>query len=160
MPRRAWVPRWVPLSSVVSLATIGCAPDPVVLKPAPKQEPYVAFEDTLFKEFPGVKRAVAIKATVKALTILGFNVVTDEPRIRTAPKAMAVGGTVYSRTVESFAWDISIEETPNGVKISPKPRGWVNGQAMTSFSPGWVGQAARQLYEEIEGILPRPKKPK
>jgi hypothetical protein len=104
-------------------------------------------------------------ASVTALKVLGYEIVTTDPRIRTAPKDVATtangsytetSGTARSFT-EAVAWDIDVQPEGAGTLLRATPRATVNGEPMTQVYQDWAERNFTTLMKEIDSNLP-PKK--
>jgi hypothetical protein len=109
------------------------------------------------------------KATMTALKLLGYEVVVSEPRIRTAPKAVATtahgtaagGGGVARSSAQTFteevAWDIDVKADGTGASLRAVPRASVNGMPMEQVYVEWAERTFAELMKEIDGNLPAAK---
>ena len=101
------------------------------------------------------------EGVVTALKVLGYEVVTKEPRIRTAPKDVSVTAAGNANTaqayVEAVAWDIDVQPEGAGAMLRATPRASVNGQPMEQVYQSWAEQNFGQLMKEIDASLPAKK---
>ncbi|MFZ5892646.1 MAG: hypothetical protein ACOY0T_16425 [Myxococcota bacterium] len=136
--------------SVNALALEGCFSTRRVATPA-------ELEQLGTRKYPGKSREEVMKATVTALRLQGYEVVTTDPRIRTAPKAVATsayGG--YGRAqsfTESVAWDIEVEGDDSSAVLHATPRASVNGEPMEQVYYEWAERTFRELMKEIDASL-------
>jgi hypothetical protein len=111
------------------------------------------------RSYPTHSREEVVAATVTALKLLGYEVVTTDPRIRTAPKLQGVtSSATYTETsgqstayAESVAWDIDVTPEGQGAKVHAEPRASVNGQAMEQVWYDWAAKHYGELFKEIDG---------
>jgi hypothetical protein len=104
-------------------------------------------------------------ASVTALKILGYTIVTTDPRIRTAPKDVATTANgSYSETAgtaqtftEAVAWDIDVQPEGEGTVLRATPRATVNGEPMTQVYKEWAESNFGTLMKEIDSNLPAKK---
>ena len=110
------------------------------------------------RAYPGRSPDQVAQASLTALKVLGYEVVTSSPRIRTAPKDVATtaAGT-YSQTAgtarsftEAVAWDIDVEANGQGATLHATPRASVNGQPMEQVYVEWAERNFAQLMKEID----------
>ncbi len=141
---------------VVALCAFGCGgPQKRVATPA-------ELDQMGTRTYPGYGKDDVVKATVTALKVQGYEIVTTDPRIRTSPKLVHVSSTAsYGQTSgsvrtygESVAWDIDVEEAPTGVTLHAVPRASVNGMAMEYMYYDYASTTFAQLMKEIDGSLP------
>ena len=109
------------------------------------------------------------KAAVTALKLLGYDVVTTDPRIRTAPKPVATttyssahgaGGVAHGSAqsfTEEVAWDIDVKAEGQGAFLRAVPRANVNGVAMEQVYVDWAERTFAELMREIDASLPTAK---
>ena len=123
------------------------------------------FERLGTRHYPDRSHDEVSAAVVTALKLLGYDVVTTDPRIRTAPKNVAVtssgtytetSGTAQSFT-EAVAWDVDILPEGPGTMLRATPRATVNGEPMTQVWEDWAERNFGALMKEIDTNLP-PKK--
>ena len=107
------------------------------------------------------------KAAVTALKLLGYDVVTTDPRIRTAPKpvattsygtARAAGGVAQGSSqtfTEEVAWDIDVKAEGQGAFLRAVPRAAVNGVPMEQVYVEWAERTFADLMKEIDASMPR-----
>jgi hypothetical protein len=101
-------------------------------------------------------------ASVTALKILGYEIVTTDPRIRTAPKDVATtasgSSSGYSASAQSFteavAWDIDVQPEGSGTLLRATPRATVNGEPMPQVYEDWAERNFGTLMKEIDSSLP------
>lgn len=117
------------------------------------------------RSYPGYAKAEVEKAALTALKIQGYEVVTTEPKIRTAPKLVHVSTTAtYTETTgtaqsfgESVAWDIDIADGGGAPKLHAVPRASVNGIAMDQMYYDYAERTFGELMKDIDGSLPAKK---
>jgi len=123
------------------------------------------FERLGTRHYPDRGHDEVSAAVVTALKLLGYDVVTTDPRIRTAPKNVAVtangtytetSGTTQSFT-EAVAWDVDVQPEGSGTMLRATPRATVNGEPMTQVWEDWAERNFGALMKEIDTNLP-PKK--
>ena len=123
------------------------------------------FERLGTRHYPDRSHDEVSAAVVTALKLLGYDVVTTDPRIRTAPTNVAVtssgtytetSGTAQSFT-EAVAWDVEILPEGPGTMLRATPRATVNGEPMTQVWEDWAERNFGALMKEIDTNLP-PKK--
>jgi hypothetical protein len=97
-----------------------------------------------------------------ALKLLGYQIVTTTPRIRTAPKDVATtalgtyganSGTARTYT-ETVAWDVDVHAEGASVTLRATPRAAVNGVPMDQVYIEWADRTFGELMREIDGNLP------
>jgi hypothetical protein len=102
-------------------------------------------------------REEVIKATVTALRIQGYEVVTTDPRIRTAPRDVATTAFGNAHSAQSFteavAWDIDVEGDTSSATLHAVPRATLNGQPMEELYYEWAERTFRELLREIDQNL-------
>ncbi len=117
------------------------------------------------RHYPDRGREEVSAAAVTALKLLGYEIVTTDPRIRTAPKDVATtasgtytetSGTAHSYT-EAVAWDIDLQPEGAGTFLRATPRATVNGEPMPQVYEDWAERNFAALMKEIDSGLP-PKK--
>jgi hypothetical protein len=106
------------------------------------------------------------KAAVTALKLLGYDVVTTDPRIRTAPKPVATtsygtargaGGVAHGSAqtfTEEVAWDIDVKAEGQAVFLRAVPRAAVNGVPMEQVYIDWAERTFAELMKEIDASMP------
>jgi hypothetical protein len=117
------------------------------------------------KTFPGYSKAEVQTAAVTALKIHGYEVVTEEPRIRTAPKLVRVSGSAsysqYSGTSQSYAekvaWDIDVKEGQPGPTLHAVPRATVNDIPMEQMYYDYAERTFGEIMRDIDSSLPAKK---
>jgi hypothetical protein len=117
------------------------------------------------RTYPGYGKNDVVKAAVTALKVQGYEIVANEPRIRTSPKLVHVSSTSSygqfsgsSRTYgESVAWDIDVKEAPAGTTLHAVPRASVNGMAMEQMYYDYASTTFTELMKEIDASLPAKK---
>ena len=117
------------------------------------------------RSFPDRSVEDVSKAAVTALKLLGYDVVTTDPRIRTAPKPVATtaygtarsGGGVAQSSAQSFteevAWDIDVKPKGRGAFLRATPRATVNGTPMEQVYVEWAERTFGELMKEIDANL-------
>jgi hypothetical protein len=114
------------------------------------------------RRYPSRSAAELRTAVVTALKLQGYDVITEQPMVRTAPKLVAVtttaSGNAYSASAQSYgesvAWDIDIQEQAGAAAVTAKHRASVNGMAMEQVFESWAKTNYKQLFEAIETSLP------
>ena len=114
------------------------------------------------RTYPGYDRKQVQQATITALRVQGYEIVTDEPRIRTAPKLAHVSSAAsYSQTsgtsqtfAESVAWDIDVQQAGENTTLHAVPRASVNGIPMEQVYYDWAERTFAQLMKEVDASLP------
>ena len=123
------------------------------------------FERLGTRHYPDRSHDEVSAAAVTALKLLGYEIVTTDPRVRTAPKNVATtssgtytetSGTAHSYT-EAVAWDIDILPEGSGTLLRATPRATVNGEPMPQVYEDWAERNFGALMKEIDSNLP-PKK--
>ncbi len=113
--------------------------------------------------YGGYSREAGLHAAVTALRILGYEIVTTDPRIRTAPKPLsvtAVGNRYSAHTVmESVAWEIDVQEGGGRVVFNATWHLYFNGTESQNFYLEMAEGAYNQLYSEIERNFPSTTTP-
>ena len=96
-------------------------------------------------------------AVVVALRVIGYEVVAATPRIRTAPRTIAVGavarGYVAQSVVESLSWDVELQDSPQGPVVHAMLHYLMNGEEQQAFL-GPVEAQYAQFYREVASNLP------
>ena len=94
-----------------------------------------------------------------ALKVLGYSVVATDPRIRTAPRDVALtavrGNYTAQAYIEAVAWDVDVRADGPGVTLLAVPRATVNGEPMTQVYIGWAEKNFGELMREIDTSLPQ-----
>ena len=148
------------LTLLVGAWCAGCASSP----PRPVATP-ADFERLGTRHYPDRGHDEVATAAVTALKLLGYEVVTTDPRIRTAPRDMATttaarytdyAGRSNSYT-EAVAWDIDVTPEGSGTMLRATPRATMNGEPMPQVYQDWAERNFGALMKEIDGSLP-PKK--
>jgi len=114
------------------------------------------------RTYPGYEPKEVRQAAITALKVQGYEIVTEEPRIRTSPKLVHVSGqSSYSETsgssqsfAESVAWDIDLKAVEQGTNLRAVPRASVNGIPMEQMYYDYAERTFSQLMREIDGSLP------
>ncbi len=114
------------------------------------------------RTYPNRGRDEVVQASVTALKVLGYEIVTTDPRIRTAPKPVAttaqgsyVAGSSRARSfTESVAWDIDVSAQGAGSALRATPRASVNGTPMEQVYVEWAERTFAELMKEIDASLP------
>jgi hypothetical protein len=123
------------------------------------------FERLGTRHYPDRGHDEVATAAVTALKLLGYEVVTTDPRIRTAPRDVATttaatygeyAGRANSFT-EAVAWDIDVTPEGSGTMLRATPRATVNGEPMPQVYQDWAERNFGQLMKEIDGNLPAKK---
>jgi hypothetical protein len=98
---------------------------------------------------------------VTALKVLGYEVITTDPRIRTSPKDVATTATGTRSSAQTYteavAWDIDVQAEGAGSVLRATPRASVNGQPMEQVYVSWAETNYAQLMKEIDASLPAKK---
>ncbi len=140
-------------SSLLGVATVGCM--------GPKVATAADLKRLGTKAYPGHTREEVMQSTVTALKILGYEVVTADPRIRTSPKAVSTmaAGSAYSATTytEAVAWDIDVQSDAQGASVLAECRASLNGQPMEQVYLKWAEPNFKQLFKEIDANMPAKK---
>lgn len=96
-------------------------------------------------------------AVVTALKLQGYEVVTTTPRIRTAPKPIAVhaigGGGRAVGFEETMAWDVDVTGTPSGASVHAQLRGQIGDSPMKGVFYDYADNAFRDLFTKVEESL-------
>jgi len=123
------------------------------------------FERLGTRHYPDRGHDEVATAAVTALKLLGYEVVTTDPRIRTAPRDVATttaatygeyAGRANSFT-EAVAWDIDVTPEGSGTMLRATPPATVNGEPMPQVYQDWAERNFGQLMKEIDGNLPAKK---
>lgn len=117
------------------------------------------------RTYPGYSKDEVTKATMTALRVQGYEVVTSEPRIRTSPKLVHVSSSSsYTETsgsaqsfAESVAWDIDVQDGQPGASVHAVPRASVNGVPMEQMYYDYAERTFGELMKEISASLPAKK---
>lgn len=142
---------------LVSAGWAGCASTP----PKPVATP-ADFARLGTRHYPDRGHDEVATAAVTALKLLGYEVVTTDPRIRTSPRDVATttaasygrySGRANSYT-EAVAWDIDVTPEGSGTMLRATPRATVNGEPMPQVYRDWAERNFSQLMKEIDGDLP------
>jgi|GEM_PF-2347655 len=98
---------------------------------------------------------------VTALKVLGYAVITTNPRIRTSPRDVATTATGTTSTAQTYteavAWDIDVQADGAGSVLHAVPRATVNGQPMEQVYLSWAEANYAELMKEIDASLPAKK---
>jgi hypothetical protein len=138
----------------------GCASSP----PRPVATP-ADFDRLGTRHYPDRGHDEVVTAVVTALKLLGYEVVTTDPRIRTAPRDVATttsaSYTDYTGSAKSYteavAWDIEVTPEGSGTMFRATPRATLNGEPMPQVYEDWAERNFGQLMKEIDGNLPAKK---
>lgn len=130
----------------------GCAPPP------PRVASAAELQQLGTKVYPGRNRDEVLAASETALKLLGYQIITTDPTIRTAPKPVATTGvasyTDYSGVSQTFtetvAWEISVEEAAAGTTLHARARAAVNGQPMEQVFHTWATSNYGTLMHEVD----------
>ena len=123
------------------------------------------FERLGTRHYPDRGHDEVVTAAVTALKLLGYEIVTTDPRIRTAPRDVATttaasygeySGSAKSYT-EAVAWDIEVTPEGGGTMLRAAPRATVNGEPMPQVYEDWAERNFGALMKEIDGNLPAKK---
>ncbi len=140
-------------SSLIGASAIGCGGGRVAT-PADLQRLGT-------KKYPGHTREEVLQATTTALKVLGYTIVTTDPRIRTSPKEVATTAAGSYGTAQTFteavAWDIDIQADAQGANVHAECRASVNGQPMEQVYIKWAEPNFKQLFKEIDANMPMKK---
>ena len=138
---------------LLGILVVGCAPP--AISPAELQ--------TLSTHtFEGRTAGDVTQATVAALKLQGYEVLDDNPRVRTVPKLVSVTGNIdqvgnVQTYGSSVAWDIEITEQPGGASAHADARIAVNGVPVSNaeMSQAWARRNFPALFDEIKRNLPK-----
>jgi len=152
--------RWAVVLVAASL-TVGCRSSRSSNVPEARSPRSVATPAELgelgTRHYADRTRDEVVAAAVTALKVLGYNVVTAEPRIRTAPLDVAAtavrGNTTAQLYTESVSWDIDVTPDGPGVTLRATPHATVNGEPMTQVYIGWAEKTFGRLMSEVDGSL-------
>jgi hypothetical protein len=133
------------------VGAMGCLPSKPVATPAD-------LDRLGTRRYADHDRDAVMKATLTALKVLGYEVVTTDPRIRTSPRdvattahAQGAGNTAVAQGfTEAVAWDIDVRTDGAGAVLHAVPRATVNGQAMDQVWLDWAERNFGQLMNEID----------
>jgi hypothetical protein len=111
------------------------------------------------RTYPGLTGDQAEQAVTTALKVLGYEIVTTSPRIRTAPKNMITAAYYYSSSavalIQAVAWDITVTSSDKGTTIVAEPHPTMNGQPMDKVYKDWAATNFNELFKEIEAAVPK-----
>ena len=112
------------------------------------------------RTFPGHSVDQITKAAIVALRMQGYEVVTgDAPRIRTAPKLIAMaaaGSRTYAQAYDqSVAWDLDVTSAGDGAVVNAKMRATMNGAPMEQVYYDWVKTNTDTLFKDIADNIPK-----
>jgi hypothetical protein len=147
---------------IISATALGCAglfgPQKRVATPA-------EMDQFGSRTYPGYAKGDVQQATMTALKVQGYEVITTEPRIRTSPKLVHVSASAtYTENTgssqsfaESVAWDIDVNDGSQGATLHAVPRASVNGVPMDQMYYDYAERTFSQLMKEIDASLPQKK---
>lgn len=134
----------------VATSTVGCEPPRRVASPA-------EVEQLGTKQYPAHRPQDVRRAVVTALKLQGYEVVTESPRVRTAPKAIAIhavgGGGRAIGFDETIAWDVDVEPSARGAIVRAQIRGQINGQPMKGLFYDYVERNCKALFADLDQSL-------
>jgi hypothetical protein len=112
---------------------------------------------------PGHRPTDVQRAIVTALKLQGYTVVTGSPRVRTAPKpialhAVARGGRAFGFE-ETMAWDIEVQPSQGGSIVRANLRGEMNGQPMRGLYYEYVERSCKALFADVDDALGVARQP-
>ena len=148
------------VGALLICATVaGCA---ALMGPQKRVATPAELEQLGSRTYPGYGKDEVTKATMTALKVQGYEVVTAEPRIRTSPKLVHVSSSsTYSETsgssqsfAESVAWDIDVIEGQQGASVHAVPRASVNGIPMEQMYYDYAERTFGELMKDIDASLP------
>jgi hypothetical protein len=114
------------------------------------------------RSYAGYEPKEVQQAAITALKVQGYEIVTEEPRIRTSPKLVHVSASsTYSETAgntqsfaESVAWDIDVKPGPQATLLHAVPRASVNGIPMEQVYYDWAERTFGLLMKDVDASLP------
>ena len=147
---------------LISATVAGCA---ALMGPQKRVATPAELEQLGSKTYPGYGKDEVTQATMTALKVQGYEVVTTEPRIRTSPKLVHVSASSsYTETsgssqsfAESVAWDIDVNEGQQGASVHAVPRASVNGIPMEQMYYDYAERTFNELMKDIDSSLPAKK---
>jgi hypothetical protein len=153
---------FIGLAVVVGLSVtsaVGCGGGPARKAATPQQ-----LQTLGTRQYPDRTVDEVHTAVVTALRLQGYEIVTEQPMIRTAPKLVAMtstaSGNQYGATARSFdesvAWDIEVLDQGGKAAVIAKHRASVNGMNIDQVWEDWAQTNYKQLFDAIESSLPRP----
>jgi hypothetical protein len=151
------------LGAIFICATVaGCA---ALMGPQKRVATPAELEQLGSRTYPGYTKDQVTQATMTALKVQGYEVVTTEPRIRTSPKLVHVSASSsYTETsgssqsfAESVAWDIDVIEGQEGTSVHAVPRASVNGIPMEQMYYDYATRTFGELMKDIDASLPAKK---
>jgi hypothetical protein len=147
---------------VAHMAFVGCATAPPHRRVATPAE----LSQMGTRTYAGYSNEQVRRAALTALKVQGYEIVTEEPRIRTSPKLVNVTGSVsggagsvtYAANTntyaEAVAWDIDVNGGSAGPTLRAVPRASVNGMAMDQMYYEYAVRTFSELMREIDSSLP------
>ncbi len=109
------------------------------------------------KHYPGRKPNDVRRAVVTALKLQGYTIVTESPRVRTAPKPIAVhavgGGGRAVGFDETMAWDVDVGASSGGATARLHMRGQIRGQPMSGLFYDYVEQNCNAIFADVDASL-------
>lgn len=96
-------------------------------------------------------------AVITSLKLQGYEVVTATPRVRTAPKPIALhavgGGGQAVGFTETMAWDIDVTAAPSGATVHAQLRGQIGDAPMKGIFYDYADNAFRDLFTKVDESL-------
>ena len=141
----------------LSLPTLGCSVTP------PNYASPQRLQQLGTRAYLGRTEAEVRTAVVMGLKLQGYELITERPLVRTAPKLFEISsmktGNINDHWGQTYgvflAWDIEIQEQHGVVNVLARPRANVNGRATNNFTDDWAFETYGQLFETIHSSFPQ-----
>lgn len=141
------------MALVLALSSCATTPTRAVATPANIQ---LLGDRTIPQRSPDEVR----QAAVTALRLMGFEIVTVTPRIRTNQRVAGVTAVASAYQAQAFAetiaWEVGVDATPSAAAVTARLHHYVNGMESPEIWVDTAEQYYNQLYREIRSNLPAP----
>jgi hypothetical protein len=98
-------------------------------------------------------------AALVALKVQGYEVVAEQPMIRTAPKLVAASAVNRTAAAQEVAWDVEVTSGSPGAVVRLTPRVFFGGTQTSDVSAAWAGNNTSALFGEIDTALKNTRAP-
>jgi hypothetical protein len=109
------------------------------------------------RQYPRHQPSDVRRAIVTSLKVQGYEVVTETPRVRTAPKLLAIhgvrGGGVAQAVQETIAWDIDVQPAGDGTIVQARLQGAVSGEPLKGFYYEHAERNCKALFRDLDDSL-------
>jgi hypothetical protein len=105
------------------------------------------------RNYPNNSPAELHAAALVALRVQGYEVVAEQPMIRTAPKIVAASAVNQTAAAQEVAWDVEVTSGSPGTVVRLTPRVFFGGTQTSDVSAEWAGNNTSALFGEIDSAL-------